>query len=256
MTATVNTTATMAAPVPPRRVWNVVRLHVANPLPTLVVPWVITLVIFGLTLAIELMVVSVAGGVQNLDPDAFQYNGGISWIAIFMLITAVQAMSLTFRFALGFSVTRRDFYLGSALYFVLLALVYATGITVLAGIERATGGWGIRAAFFAPWGLGDQPLVSLWAAFALVLLLFFFLGAAVATVWVRWKAYGLYTFFLGLAALLVGAGWLITATESWEALFDYLTSHTLLQVTAWTLPVTLICAVVGYLFLRRATPRV
>ncbi|WP_062208610.1 hypothetical protein [Demequina oxidasica] len=255
MTAIANTAAAPTAPAALQRIGNVVRLHVANPLPTLVVPWVITFIIFGLNIAIELIVVKAAGGLQNLDPDAFQYNGGISWIAIFMMITAVQAMNLTFRFALGFSVTRRDFYLGSSLYFVCLSLLYGTGITVMAGIERMTDGWGMNAAFFAPWGLVDQPLMSVWGIFVMTLLLFFFLGAAVATVWVRWKAYGMYAFFLGLAVLLVGAAWLITTSNSWGIVWGYLTDHSPVQVAAATLPVTLLCAGAGFLFLRRATPR-
>lgn len=255
MTATVNTGAPIKASTAPARIVNVMRMHVANPFPTLILPWLITFVIFGLNMAIVLMVTRAAGGIDNLEADAFQYNGGITWIAVFMLVTAVQAMNLTFRFALGFSVTRRDFYLGSALYFVLLSVIYATGITVLAGVERATDGWGMHAAFFAPWGLVDQPLGTLWVVYALVLLFFFFLGAAVATVWVRWKAYGMYAFFLGLALLVVGALWLITTTESWGAVFDYLAAHSLLQLVAWTLPATIASAVVGYLFLRRATPR-
>lgn len=132
-----------------------------------------------------------------------------------MLVTAVQAMNLTFRFALGFSVTRRDFYLGSSVYFVLLALFYSTGITVMAGVEQATDGWGLGAAFFAPAGLQNQPLVVVLAVYVMALLMFFFLGTMAATVWVRWKAYGMYTLFLGLAVAIVGLGWLITSNNGW-----------------------------------------
>lgn len=239
----------------PVRILNVVRMHVANPIATLVVPWAITLAIFAINLAIWLMVANAAGGVENLEPDAFQYNGGVSWIVFFMTVVAVQAMNLTFRFALGFSTTRRDFYLGSALYFVLLSLLYATGITVLAGIERATDGWGVSGAFFAPWGLEGEPLATVWFLYLMALLMFFFLGAAVATVWVRWGAYGLYAFFIGLAVLVVGSGWLITASDSWPAVGEFFTSTSLVGLALWTAPLTVLSGIVGFLFLRRATPR-
>jgi hypothetical protein len=238
-----------------RRIWNVVRLHVANPMPTLVMPWIITLAIFALNMAIWLMVVKVAGGVDNLDEGAFTYSGGVTWIIFFMPVVAVQTMNLNFRFALGFSVTRRDFYLGSAAYFVALSVLYATGITVLAGVERATNGWGIEAAFFAPWGLGELSLVSVWAIFLMSMLLVFFLGAAVATMWVRWKAYGLYAFFIGAAVLVVGVLWAITAANGWSAVGDFLTDHSIVTLVAFTLPLTLACAVFGYVCLRKATPR-
>lgn len=253
MTATELAPATGATA--PTRIWNVVRMHVANPVPTLVVPWLITGVIFAVNLAIWLMVANAAGGIDELEPDAFQYNGGISWIVFFMTVVAVQAMNLTFRFALGFSVTRRDFYLGSVLYFVLLSLLYSTGLAVIAGIERATDGWGIGAAFFAPWGLVGQPVATVWFLYLMAMLLFFFLGAAVATVWVRWGAYGLYAFFIGLAVLLVGAAWLITVTESWGDVGAFFTGRSLVAIAAWTAPITALCGVVGHLFLKRATPR-
>ncbi|MFV0633143.1 ABC transporter permease [Demequina sp.] len=251
-------TAMTAGPVhatAPRRLASISRLHVANPMPTLVLPWLITAAIFAINLAIWLMVANAAGGVDNLEPDAFAYNGGISWIVFFMTVVAVQAMSLTFRFALGFSVTRRDYYLGTAIYFVALALIYSTGIAAFAVVERATDGWGLGAAFFAPWGLASKPIALVWLLYFMALLLFLFLGAAVATVWVRWGAYGLYAFFIGLAFLLVGGAWLVTVTDSWGDVGQFFVTTPLAQLALWTAPVTLACAVLGYVFLRRATVR-
>lgn len=239
----------------PARLWNIVRMHVANPVPTLVVPWVITAAIFGLNLAIWTMVANAAGGADNLEDAALTFNGGIVWLLSFMMVVAVQAMNLTFKFALGFSVTRRDFYLGSVLYFVLLSLLYATGISALIVIERATDGWGLNAAFFAPWALTDQPIATVWFLYLMALLLFFFLGAAVATVFVRWASYGLYAFFISLAVVVVGAGWIVTATDSWASVGEFFTTTSLVGIAAWTAPVTIACGVAGYLILRRATPR-
>ena len=255
MTATdIRTTPTPVAGAP-QRIWNVVRLHVANPTPTLVNPWVITAAIFAINLAIWLMVVRGAGGRDQVEPGAFTYNGGISWIVFFMMVVAVQAMSLSFRFALGFSVTRRDYYLGSSLYFVLLSVLYSVGITGFAALERLTDGWGLGAAFFAPWGLKDQSLLLVWFLYFMAMLLFFFLGAATATVWMRWQANGLYVFFIGLAVLIVAAAWIATVTESWGKVGEFFTTNSLATIGAWTLPLTALCGVVGYLLLRKATPR-
>ncbi len=236
------------------RIWNVVRLHVANPAPTLVVPWLITAAIFLITLAIW-GIVTQAAGAGNIEEGAFTYNGGISWIFFFMTVVAIQAMNLTFRFALGFSVTRRDFYLGSALYFVLLSLMYATGFTVMAALETATNGWGVEGRFFSPFVLQDAPLVTVWFVFVMGIALFLFLGSAVATVWVRWRAYGLYAFFIGLAVVLVGGAWLVTTAARWPDVGRFFTENSLAALAAWTLPVTLVSALVGFFILRRATPR-
>lgn len=255
MTATDIRTLRTTKASAPRRIWNVVRLHVANPSTTLITPWVITAAIFAINLAIWLMVARSAGGVDQIEDGAFTYNGGLTWILFFMLVVGVQAMSRSFQFALGFSVTRHDYYLGSSLFFVLLSLLYSAGMTMFAGIERATGGWGLEAAFFAPWGLKDQSLVLVWFLFFMALLLFFFLGAATATVWVRWQANGLYVFFISLALLLVAAAWGVTATDSWSAVGRFFSTSSLAVVAAWTLPVTILCGVVGYLLLRKAPPR-
>lgn len=246
-----------AVPAPPlrRRVWNAIRLHAANPWPTLISPWLVFAAVFGLNLAVWYIVTIAAGGTQNLDADTFDYNGGVTWVLIFLLVMAVQAMSLTFRFALGLGMTRRDYYLGTLAYLAMLASMYAAGIAVLAQVERLTDGWGLGGRFFAPWFLADLPAWQLWYLNTVVGLLLAMIGTVAAAVWVRWKAVGLYAFFLLSALLLIGAAWLVGVTESWVPLGRYLSTHEPALSVTWTLPVTALCAAVGYLLLRRATPR-
>lgn len=244
-------------PAPPlrRRVGNAIRLHVANPWPTLITPWLVFAGVFGLNVAIWYIITVAAGGAQNLDADAFDYNGGVTWVLIFLLVMAVQAMSLTFRFALGLGMTRRDYYLGTVAYLGLLAAMYAAGIALLAQVERLTDGWGLGGRFFAPWFLADLPAWQLWYLNTVVGLLLAMVGVAAAAVWVRWKAAGMYVFFGGLALLVVGAVWLMTVSDAWGSLGRYLSTHEPVLIATWTLPVTALSAAVGYLLLRRATPR-
>ncbi|WP_084106154.1 hypothetical protein [Demequina sp. NBRC 110056] len=255
MTATDTVTTRPATASAARRMLNVARLHVANPVPTLVLPVFITLVIFGLNAAIWALVVNIAGGADNLDSNAFSYNGGITWIIVFMMVVAVQAMNLTFSYAIGLSVTRRDYYLGTCLYFLALAVGHSAWLTGMAAIERSTDGWGVGGYFFAPFGMWQESLAIIALGYVTTMLLSFSIGAAVATMWVRWRAYGLYAFFLGLAVVLVGAGWAITAADAWPSVGDFLVSTPLEQLFLWTLPLTALCGVVGFLLLRRATPR-
>ena len=145
-----------------RRLGNVVRLHLANPWQPLITPWIIFGAIFGLNLAIWYTVTVAAGGRDKLDSHAFSGNGGAWWILVFLLVVAVQAMNLTFRFALGMGFTRRDYYLGSVIFFALLAMLFATGITVLAAIEHATDGWGVQGRFFSPWWGAGFPVFTVW----------------------------------------------------------------------------------------------
>jgi len=238
-----------------RRVGNVIRLHVANPVPTLVLPWLIFAAVFALNYAIWIAVVSAAGGRDKLDPDAFSTSGAISWIYIFLLVAAAQAMSLTFAFALGLGITRREYFLGTVLYFTGLAAFYAAGVTALAALESATHGWGVEGYFFAPMFVGDMALVQQFAAHFMAALLLFATGLFAGAIYVRWRAVGLYIFFGGLAFALAALILIASLFDGWKSIGTFFTDQSPLAVIAWTVPWSLATAGLASLILRRATPR-
>ncbi|WP_084074935.1 hypothetical protein [Demequina sp. NBRC 110052] len=243
-----------AAPVV-HRMRAVLRIHIANPWQTLILPWIITLLIFGGNAAIWGMITYSAGGSDNVETSAFQSNGGITWIYVYMLIVAVQAMHFTFRFALGFSVTRRDYYAGTLLYFITLAAYYTVGLTALVLLERATDGWWLGGSFFAPLGLTTAPVASVaYTSFA-AMLLAFGVGAASAAVWVRWGAPGLYWMFGILTVVGIVALWGATVLEAWPTVWEFLSTTSVVALVSWTLPVTALAALAGYVLLRRSPVR-
>jgi hypothetical protein len=239
------------------RITRIVKLNLTNPWTTIILPWLIIGAIFALSYGIWLIVFA------NISPedagnanDGLQYSGSSTWIFVYMMVIAVQAMNLTFPLALGYGVTRRDFYLGSSLTFVLLAAMYAVGLTILASIEDATNGWGIGGRMFTAVYFGGTD-VEWWSrllTFFFILLFFFFLGASVATLYVRWKANGLVAYFLALGLLVVGAVAFFTYTGSWGLVGDFLGLGAL-GVSAWLLVPTAIAGITGFFVLRRATPR-
>lgn len=244
------------APVAPftKRWANVIRIHVANPWPTLVTPWLIFTAIFGLTYAIWHIVLT-AAGTGGVEANAFQYNGGVSWILFYMVVVAAQSMNQTFRFAMGFSSTRRDYYLGTAIFFVGLSAMYAVGITLLAGVESLTAGWGVEGGFFAPAFMAQLPLVQVAYVYFATLLFMFFLGAAVGSVFVRWGASGILIFWGVVAVLLVATIWWVTRAEAWGSVGSFFAGNSVPTIFTWSLPVTAVAALVGYVLMRRATPR-
>jgi hypothetical protein len=252
MTAMVDSTEAMPLS---RRLVNVMRVHTANPWPTLITPWLIFAGIFGANLAIWYAITVAAGGRDKLDPNAFVNNGGSWWILVFLMVVAVQAMSVTFRFALGMGFTRRDYYVGTVVYYTLLAVMFATGITVMAIVENATDGWGVKGRFFSPWWGDGFPVFEIWYMIATIALLFIFVGIAAATMWVRWAAIGLYVFFGSVLVGVVGAVWAITWASAWGSVGDFFTGHSVVTLVSMTLPITAACIALGYVFMRRATPR-
>jgi hypothetical protein len=258
------TTATMKSTpltrVPARSPWHhiasVVRLHFTNPWSTLIVPWLILGAIFVMTLAIVGIIRANLDSPAQADlNDGVSYSGSIFYIFIYMMVIAIQAISITFQFALGFGVTRRNYYLGSALTFVILAVGYTIALSALAFVEELTNGWGLGAPFFTSAYFGDGAWWQRTLVYFVGLLFCFFAGALFAGVWVRWKSYGVMVaigliliFLIGVFGLFsIGDNYLLV--EQWFTTFDYFGN------VMWLLVPTAINGVIGYLLLRRATPK-
>lgn len=250
------TTTTVHAPATPtRRILNIVRLNLANPWTTIVLPWIILGAIFAANLVIWALILGSATtpAAQAEIREGFQYSGATFYIFVYMLVVAVQIISITFPFALGYGVTRRDFYLGSALTFVMLAAAYSVALTVLSMIEDATGGWGLGGKMFTATYFGENPAERL-LIFFLGFLFFFFAGAPAAAIWVRWKVTGLATFLIGIGIILVGLVALMIVTNSAPAVGEFFATAGLVGSLLWSLVITALAGITGFFILRRATP--
>jgi hypothetical protein len=254
-------TTTASAPTRPlgRRLWNVVRLHAANPFTILGTP----LLVLGLIFAVNWVIWWLIRTLSPSDPqtvadvsEGFQYSGATLWIFVYMMVVAIMAMNLTFSFALGFSSTRRDFILGTGVTFVVLSAFYALLYILLAGIETWTGGWGVGGAMFNSlyFGLDSPWYLRLFHVFTLFLF-FFAIGSSFGAMYVRWKARGLVLFFSALSVVLLCAIVLTTLTESWPAFGQFFVTVGFTGAYALSLVISAVAGIAGYLILRRATPR-
>jgi hypothetical protein len=254
-------TVTVERPVaatPFSRITRVIKLHLVNPWATIAWPWIILGAIFALSYAIWVIIyVSVADSDRANVSEGLQYSGASSWIFVYMFVVAVQAINLTFPLALGYGTTRRNFFLGTSVTFVLLSAMWAAGLTILSALETATDGWGIGGRMFSAiyFGGGETPVLGRFVVFFCITVFFYFLGAAGATFWVRWRATGLTLFFIILGVLIVGGIALIAFTDNWPAVGQFFTTYQAVGVALWLLVPTAIAALAGYLILRRATPR-
>jgi hypothetical protein len=255
-------TASAALPVlrtPLRRVGDIVRLHLANPFTIIITPLLILVAILAINLVIWALIlrgVSAEGPAAVADAsEGMQYSGMTLWTYVYMFVVAVQAMNLTFPLALGFGATRREFYVGSVIAFIGLSAVWATIYALLGVIEEVTGGWGMGGQLFRSIYFGDGPWLERWYVMFALFSCFYFVGAAIAAVYVRWRQRGLLGFFGVLTVLLLAAVAGLTLTESWPAFgavfvaLGYAGSYTLGLLLA------VVAAIAGWLVLRRATPR-
>ncbi|MFB2555204.1 hypothetical protein [Herbiconiux liangxiaofengii] len=241
------------------RIVPVARLHVVNRLQVFIIPAAILLFILFVNLVIWWLILrAVTDPADRADTlEGLQYSGASFYVFVYAIVLGAQAVAFAFPYALGMSVTRRDFWLGSALAFVGLSALYSAFITVLAMIEQATDGWGLGGRMFTVLYFGgeDAPWFQRFLVFFAVFLFCFFVGAAVATIYQRWRVNGMLVFFAGLTLVLLGAVALVTLTDSWPLVGTWLADTGAVGIAAWSLVPTLVAAVVGFLVLRRSTPK-
>jgi len=260
MTTTTGFTSTPATPIssaaPRNRILSVIRLHFVNPEAILGIPWLILGFIFAANLAIwAIIVASTPVGDRGNVSDGLGWSGAISFIFVYMMVVAVQSIAATFPFALGYSATRRDYYLGTAIVFVILSVIFSTGLSILSAIEDATDGWGLGGRMFTAYYFGDGNALDHWIIYFVLMLFFLFTGSAAAAVWVRWKAFGLTVYFIALGVLIIGLLALIGLTGSWIEVGEWFVAQGWVGGYAWSLVPTAIGAITGYFILRRATPK-
>lgn len=238
------------------RSWRIVRLLTVNPMTTTGWPLIILGAVFSMTWTIWWIVSRrIEEGIAE-GAEGIEYYGAVTFIFVYMLIMAVQAVNSTFPLALGMGATRRAFSFGSGLAFLLLAAAYSAILTIGAALEQATTGWGLHGVFFRTvyFATDAGPLAQWWVYFCWFAVAFS-VGSIFAAVFVRWRAVG-----LTVALLLFGAGVvaliaLATFTDSWSAVGSAIEDLGSLGVATVMLVPAALAAAFGYLLLRRATPR-
>ncbi|MFT4212415.1 MAG: hypothetical protein QM626_11160 [Microbacterium sp.] len=232
--------------------WRTVRLHAISPSVFFGVPWII----LGGALAVTLVIGGIGRGAgAPADIDGMRYSWAVLSPQWYLIVVGVQAVGLTFPLALGFGSTRRDFWLGTALMFLLVSAEMAVAIATLVQIEKATGGWWLGVHMFdALWYGQNGWLVDFYTTFALQLLVLF-LGAAATTVYMRWRIRGMVVLAFATVALVLAVIAAITFTRSWPGVFAWFAGIGVVGAFTLVLGLAALCAVGGYLVIRRATTR-
>jgi hypothetical protein len=77
-----------------------------------------------------------------------RYVGALASIYIIICITGALTTFRSLPFGLALGVSRRSYYIGTAVLAAATAVVYGLALTVLSVIEGSTGGWGVSMHFF------------------------------------------------------------------------------------------------------------
>ncbi|MBF6439316.1 ABC transporter permease [Nocardia cyriacigeorgica] len=189
-----------------------------------------------------------------LDAEEGNVTGSVSAAFGIVLAFYLTAMTQTFPFALGMSVTRRDYFAATLL--VAAAQILGTGVVLwgLGLIEESTDGWGVNMVMFdVPGQFTDNPVLQLGTYLA-ILALIAGAGLLIGALYQRWRVSGVYTFLL---ALLLGLGLaaIVITWQGWWPEVGHWFADTPRVVPMVLLPATLavVCTGGAWATIRRAT---
>ncbi|MFW3169743.1 hypothetical protein [Geodermatophilus sp. CPCC 206100] len=230
------------------RVLSAARLHVVHPLVVFGVPWMVGSISFVINWAIWAL-----ADVPEHDPNNF--TGGVTALYITVCVVFVQALTQMLPFAMGVSLSRRTYWLGTALVGVLSALGYGVALAVLNEIGKATGGWGVNLNFWVPTPLlaDNFALQVLYSGGPMLALIF--VGIAIGVVQKRWGTDALWALLLATVVVLGGLAVLITGLDAWGAVWAWLTARSGLTL-AFAIPAAIaaVVAAASYGGIRRVVP--
>lgn len=225
------------------RIAGVMRMHLKDRWSWFFIPWLILLCSFTINLIIAGII------------DKPVYTGGIASIYVFMLISGIISLPQTFAFAIGFSVRRKDYFLGTIATVAAVSLGSAILLFIFSLIESGTGGWGVVLHFFHMPYLNDgSAFEQLWIYFGAMLHMFVS-GFVISSIHRKYGRVGMYVFFAVLLLISTILGFLLTYYEWWDNIGRWVLEQapSASALTSALSLLTLVYIVLSYLLLRRAT---
>jgi hypothetical protein len=228
------------------RTLSVARIQTFTPWSMLVWPWGILASALTVNIALFASIGDTIPGGPKTGGLASIYVTA-TWVAA---VTSLQHLP----FALGFGVTRRTFHRATGLLAGAWALSSGIALYLLALVERATDGWGVRMAFFdLPFLARGNPLLQI-VEYAVPLLMMTSLGLAIGLVQLRWGVNGVMVALVATIVLIGASAVVVSWARGWATVAAWLAAQSTVSLTVgWPALVTALAATFSYLVLRRAT---
>lgn len=231
-----------------KRLLNVMRIHTTHGEWL----WMWPLAVLLVTFLFNVVIITLAGGFDNGSDHS---TGGLVSTYIFTAIGQVQSITQLFSFAVGLSVTRRAFYIATSIVVLVQSAVFGLLLTVLKLIEQATGGWGVRLAFFRFFVLTQDGLLAQWAAYTVPFIGLSSIAIALAAVFKRWGQAGVVVTGLSIGIVISAAVAVITWQNWWLQIGAFFVNTSTLALQAgYPLVIAALAGGAGWLVLRRAAP--
>ncbi|MCC8926351.1 MULTISPECIES: ABC transporter permease [Nocardiaceae] len=229
-----------------KRTLDVARLHLtAWPL---IIGWPIGVLAIAFALSYTLFAL-----LPETDNE-YNFTGGMFSMYGFAVGFYLQAVTQTFPFALGISVTRKEFFRATALVGTVQSALLATLVVVLSALENATAGFGVKSRMFGPFRYATENPFLEWLGIFTTLLLVASVGMALGVVYQRYRVTGILA--TGLAALVVvGSAVIVVSWQQWWPAVGrfFIETPTVLLLGAIPLALSALFAIASWTGLRRAT---
>lgn len=185
-------------------------------------------------------------------PDP-RYTGALSSFFIIYFVRGAYSIGKSLPFALTLGVSRRTYYLGTALLAVASSCTEGLALTGLQAIERATGGWGVNMGFFRVPYLLDGPWYQTWLTLFVGLALVFVYGMWFGIVQRRWSLVGTVVFIAAQVTVALAASLVVTWSHGWASVGHFFTSLTAVGLTGLLAALAVVLLAGGHATIRRAT---
>ena len=236
---------------------KVVRYHLVQPSQYLAVTWMFLVFIFAANVVIFRLIpvsyhtVLTANGPAPVVND--RYTGALCSFFIIFFVLGVQSISRSLPFGLALGMSRRSFYLGTALLAAAVAAADGVALTGLQAAERATGGWGVHMHFFRVPYLLDGPWYLTWLTSFVGLTLLFVYGMWFGIVYRRWSLAGTLAFVAAQVTVLLAAALVVTWAHGWAGVGHFFTGLTAAGLTGLLAVLAMALLAGGHATIRRAT---
>lgn len=221
---------------------GMLKMHFKDKWLWLFMPWLILLSSFSVNVIIAFFI------------DEPMYTGGLASLFIYMLIIGSVVLVQTFPFALGFSQRRTDYFIGTSFMAIIISAVFSLLLFLLSITEgNLTGGWGLELYFFhLPYLNDGTGFEQLWMYFVSILHMFYS-GFIISSIFRRFGRNGLFIFAAVMFILISVCSLLLTYNQRWGHIISWITDHTAFELALWTMPLTILYALLSFGMLRRST---
>lgn len=215
--------STTAAPrVPP--ILTVARYLLLDRVTYLALPWLWAAFGFGLDVVILQLVPD--------DHSAQRWVGGLLAAFAVVFVLGIQTVARALPFGLALGVSRRTYFLGASALAAGLAACFGTVVTIGQLVERGTGGWGIRMAYFRAPGVLDGAWWQTWLTASAAFVLVFAYGMWYGLVHRRAGLIGTVVFGAAQGVLLTLLAAVVTWTHNWLRLGHLLATSPIAAILA------------------------